>query len=205
MKANKIIFLVSMFFLMPHSLYANAIDNFRQQMSCYTLECSHWYVSGNIGVSHLHDTKAPRSKDSVDENGPGFSAFGGYQFNSVFGAELGYTQYHDSRETIGTATGSSTIAKTEHYAVTLAATGKLPLAYGFSARGKLGLAYSYANKIFIFGPSASSGAVSLYYGLGFLYSITPKADLVAEWASVRGNNYTGSSELYSLGFTFAIV
>ena len=171
-------------------------------MRTYTLDCGHWYVGGNIGVSHLHDRPNPGSNDSVDENGPGGSIVGGYQFNSLLGSELGYTQYKNSRET----SGSVIVAKTEHYAVHLAATGRYPLINKLSALGKLGAAYSYAQKIAtISGTAASSGAVSLYWGLGLNYSLTPRVDFIAQFAEAVGNHFTGSADLWSVGLNFAIV
>lgn len=182
--------------------FTSTVNSIAKDLSRYTLDCSHWYAGGGVGVSNLHDDEAPGSSDSVTEIGPGWDVYAGYQFNSILGTELGYTQYHDSRET----SDGTNVAKTEHYAVDLAATGRYPLFDRISFLGKLGLAYSYANKIFTTtGFAASSGAVSLYGGAGFLYSITPKVDLTAEWAVARGNNHTGSSELYSLGMRFAIV
>lgn len=174
----------------------------QQKLNAYSLDCPHWYVGANVGVSHLYDSKTPRSTNSVNENGPGWSLLGGYQFNSLFGGELAYTQYHASRETAG----STNIATTEHYAVSVAATGKYPLIDKFSALAKLGVAYSYSNKVYTAtGVAGAAGSVSPYAGLGLIYSITPRADFIAQWAGVRGNDYTGSATLYSLGFTFAIV
>lgn len=171
-----------------------------QALSTYTVTCPHWYVGANLGLSHLHDQSTPGLNSSVDQNGPGWNVNAGYQFNGMFGAELGYTQYHNSRETFGV----TNIAQTEHYSSYLAATGKYPLIQQISVIGKLGLAYSYANKIFNTGPSFSSGSLSAYYGLGFAYSVTRTVDFIAQWASARGNNYTGSAELYSLGVSAAI-
>lgn len=173
---------------------ANRLDSF-------TLTCPHWYVGGAIGYSRLHDDPTPNTVNSVDQNGPGFAVDVGYQFSSLFGAELGYTQYHRSRET----SGAFTNAQTEHYAVYLAATGRYPIMCQLSAFAKLGAAYSYANKIYTLGASASAGAVSPYLGLGLAYSVTRTVDFVAQWGGVRGNDYTGSSELYSLGINMAIV
>ncbi|RDI44559.1 outer membrane beta-barrel protein [Aquicella lusitana] len=176
-------------------------NNIGQRMSTYTLDCAHWYAGGNIGISHLHDDPNSGSGNSVDENGPGWSVVGGYQFNSILGAEMGYTQYHDSRET----SGSTVIAKTEHYAVHLAATGRYPLVDKLSALGKLGAAYSYAQKIATAsGVAKSSGAGSLYWGLGLDYSITPKVDFIAQFAEAVGNDYTGSTDLWSVGLNVAI-
>jgi len=166
------------------------------------LDCAHWYVAGNLGVSHLYDSRSTGTTNSVDENGPGWDAAIGYQWNSILGSELGYTQYYNSRETAA----RTVVAKTSHFAVHLNATGKYPLFYKVSALGKLGVAYSYAQKIFTAaGAAGSSGSVSPYVGLGFDYSLTKRVDMVAQWAWVRGNNYTGSATLYSLGMVFAIV
>jgi hypothetical protein len=178
------------------------IANADQQLSAYTLGCSHWYVGGNLGVSHLKDSATTGTNNSVTQNGPGWSVNGGYQFNTLLGTELGFTQYHDSRET----SGATNVAKTEHYAVDLVATGRYPIINRWSVIGKLGAAYAYANKIYTAGGgAASSGSLSPYGGVGFAYAITPKIDFIAQWAAARGNEYTGSSSLYSLGLNAALV
>lgn len=160
-----------------------------------------WYVAGNLGVSHLYDDNAAGTSNSVDENGPGFDATLGYQFNRTWGGELGYTQFYNSRET----SGSTVVARTSHFAVHANATARYPLAHRLSALGKLGLAYSYAQKIFeATGAAGSSGSVSPYLGLGLDYKLTRRADLLAQWSFVRGNNYTGSATLYSLGVQYAL-
>ncbi|MBA3662220.1 MAG: outer membrane beta-barrel protein [Gammaproteobacteria bacterium] len=182
--------------------FSSCFDKIGQALGCYTLDCGHWYVGGNIGVAHLHDRANPFSDDSVDENGPGGSVVGGYQINSIIGAEIGYTGYTNSRE----YAGSTLIAKTEHYAVHLAATARYPLFDGWSALGKLGVAYSYAQKMAIAtGSAASSSTGNLYWGLGLDYSVTPTIDFIAQFAEARGNRSTGSSDLWSLGVVWALV
>lgn len=199
----------SLSFIFSQVALANTTSIFErsaQRLSTYTLDCAHWYVGGNLGVSHLHDKRSTRSRNSVDENGPGWNVVGGYQFNSMLGAELGYTQYHDSRE-MASSTGTD-IARTEHYAVDLAATGRYPLVNKISALGKLGVAYNYARKVLNGGGalSAKTGkAGSLYWGLGFDYSLTPKIDFVAQFAEAVGNHLTGSTDLWSLGLNVALV
>lgn len=177
---------------------------YKDQQPCCTCTVpeAHWYFSGNIGVSHLHDNATPGTTNSVNQNGPGWNVDAGYQFNRFFGAELGFTQYHFSRET----TALLNVATTEHYAVDAAAVGRLPLVNNFGALAKLGIGYGYANKIYTAsGLASAAGSVSLYGGLGFTYSVTPKVDFVAQWAGLRGNHLTGSTELYSLGAIVAIV
>lgn len=193
-------------FTFSNAAFASIYSNPAQVLGTYTLDCAYWYVGGGIGVSHLYDSKVPGSQDSVDENGPGWSAYGGYRFNSLLGWELGYIQYYNSRESIGTGGhGSNIIAKTTHFATYTGGTLRYPLFNKFSAMGKLGVAYSYSLKEFTTGPSGSSGSVSPFVGLGFAYSVTKNADIVADWSLVEGNNYTGSSVLFSLGVTFGIV
>jgi outer membrane protein W len=168
----------------------------------YTLDCGHWYVGANLGLSHTHDDRNPNSVNTVDQNGVGGSALAGYQWNSNLGTELGYTYYTNSREYFA----STIVAKTQHYAVDLAATGRLEMAYRLSALGKLGVAYSYAQKMAIgSGVAQSSGSVSPYWGLGLDYSITPHVDAVLQFAEAAGNHLTGSTDLWSIGFTWAIV
>lgn len=174
-----------------------------QSMSAYTLDCGHFYVGGNIGVSRLHDDKNPGSTNTVYGYGPGYSVLGGYQFNSIAGAEFGFTKYHDSRE----ATGSTIVAKTEHYSVDFAGTGRYPLMYNkWTLLGKLGLAYNYAQKMAIAsGVARSAGPVSWYYGLGVDYSLTKKFDIILLGAESYGNSKTGSTDLFSIGLNMALV
>jgi hypothetical protein len=165
-----------------------------------------WYVGGHIGESITHDNRAPASSDSVTQIGPGWTVDLGYQFaefrRAIFAGELGYTQYHNSNET----TPGINVASTEHFASYLAAVVQYPLINNFNILGKLGIAYSYAKKVFTTsGVSASANAYSPYYGAGFSYNVTPNAALVLQWARVRGNSKTGSTDLASLGITYNLI
>ena len=170
------------------------------------LECPHWYMGGNLGVSHLHDKAAAGSTDYVDQNGPGWNVNVGAQFIRIFagmfGAELGYTQYADSRENnIGV-----NVANTEHYSTYLAAEGKYPLVDKVSALGKLGVSYQYARKVFIgSGATKSANTYSPYGAIGLAYDLTCNFAFVGLLARDWGhNNSTGSADLYSLGFSYSI-
>lgn len=164
---------------------------------------SPWYVSANIGVSHLFDDKIPGSTNSVNQNGPGWNVNAGYQFNHRYGLELGFNNYHDSRET----TGSTEIARTEHYAAYLAGTGRYRFSHRIHALGKLGLAYSYANKVLKGAGGAAKGAnsLSLYYGAGIAYHLTKHTEAIAQWSRALGNDTTGSADLYTVGFSFDVM
>lgn len=171
---------------------------------CSSAQCTagHWYVAANLGVSHLYDDDAPGSNNSVDQNGPGWDATFGYQYTPMLGGELGYTQYYNSRET----NGSTVLAKTTHFAVHLNAVGRYPIYHRLDVIGKLGIAYAYAQKIFeASGAAGSAGSVSPYLGLGLSYHLTSSVNMLGQWSYLRGNQYTGSNTLYSLGFEFAIV
>lgn len=162
-----------------------------------------WYVGGHVGLSRTHDKAAPASGDSVTQIGPGWTADLGYQFfeyrRAIFAGELGYTQYHNSNETAP----NTNVASTEHFATYLAAVVQYPILNRFNVLGKLGVAYSYAKKVFTgSGASASANVYSPYYGAGVSYNITQQAALVLQWARVRGNGSTGSTDLTSLGVSY---
>jgi hypothetical protein len=162
-----------------------------------------WYVGGHVGISRTHDKAAPGSGDSVTQIGPGWTADLGYQFvewhRAIFAGELGYTQYHNSNETVPNVN----VASTEHFAAYLAAVGQYPLVGHLNILGKLGVAYSYAKKVFTTsGGSASANVYSPYYGAGFSYNVTQQAAIVLQWARARGNGSTGSTDLTSLGVTY---
>lgn len=168
---------------------------------------SHWFFAGGLGVSHLYDKVPPGVDDSVDENGPGWDVSLGYMFNHMIGTELGYTQYYNSRETHA----KFVVGKTTHFAVHLDAIGEYEFYPRWNAIGKLGIAYAYAQIIIddfndnrLDGASDSSGSVSPYMGLGIGYALTETVQLVGQWSFVRGNDYTGSNTLYSLGLVCAI-
>ena len=186
--------------------YANSVtdqmSNARQKMGTYTLDTPHLYVGANIGLSHLRDQPNSGSANTVKENGPGGSVVAGYQINSMWGAELGFTQYYNSKET----NNGTIIAKTEHYAIPLALTGRYPLIGPLSALGKAGVEYNYAQKMAILsGVAKSSNVIGFYWGLGFIYSVTTKADVVAQFAQAAGSHATGSTDLWSIGINFAVV
>ncbi len=164
-----------------------------------------WYVGGHVGVSRTHDDPAVNSGDSVTQIGPGWTVDLGYRFYQFYRAtlagELGYTQYHNSNETLP----GVNVASTEHFASYLALVAEYPLCHNFNVLGKLGVAYSYAKKVFTTGgASASANTYSPYYGLGVSYNMTDRAELVLQWARVRGDHSTGSTDLTSLGVTYSL-
>ncbi|MEO8400276.1 MAG: outer membrane beta-barrel protein [Gammaproteobacteria bacterium] len=161
----------------------------------------HWYAGANIGVSNTHDKRTISGVGSVKNTGPGWSVDGGYQFTPTWGAEMGYTGYNISYDD----SHSVNIAQTQHYSVDAALTGQYPLVRKLNALGKAGVAYNYARKDTPFGPTADSGSVSAYGGLGFEYNLNQHFDVIAQWARSWGNNYTGSTDLYSIGLKVALI
>src|SRR5688572_5870920 len=55
----------------------------------------YWYAGWNLGVSDVNDVGTVANPK---QTGPGWSADMGYQWTPMFGAELGFTQYHNSNE-----------------------------------------------------------------------------------------------------------
>lgn len=170
--------------------------------SCAVPCTTPWYVGGSIGMSHLFDKKTTGTSNSVDENGVGGNVNVGYQYSEMWGGELGYNYYSPSRETSGT----TEVARTYHYSVYLAGTGRYRLTNEIEALGKLGVSYNYANKVFNTAPGSAAGAQtgSLYYALAAAYNLTRKTDFVLEWSRSLGNDTTGSADLYSFGVSVKV-
>lgn len=165
--------------------------------------CPHWYIGGNLGISHAFDNPFAGTTDYVEHSGTGWSVDTGYQFLHIYGAmigaELGYTYYADSREYTRTSP-PVTVGRTEHQSVDLVATLQLPVVYNFSLLGKLGGAYNYARKnAYPINISRSANNGSIYYGGGVMYNVTKAAAIVGQWNRSRGNSSTGTTDLYSIG------
>lgn len=165
-----------------------------------------WYAGFNVGESRTHDRAAPGSSDSVTQIGPAWSADLGYQFfkwyNASFAGEIGYINYYHSSETLP----GVNVANTDHFGAYAALVGTLPLGYNFGILGKVGPGWSYAKKVFeATGTSASANDWSPFYAAGLSYNMTQNASLLAQWSRIRGNSKTGSTDLISLGVSYAFM
>ena len=183
-----------------HAHFDEYMSNARAYLSTYTLDCGYWYAGAGLGVSHLHDRIPRGGLGYMANNGPGWTAYGGYRFNSLFGVELGYNQYYQSRHYVPGNGFKTLVAYTNHFSSYIAGVGHFPIYERFSGLVKLGFAYSYAWKKYTTGTIFRDDTFRPFYGLGLAYSINPRTDLVWEWTEAAGNKKTGSADLFTLGF-----
>jgi OmpA-OmpF porin, OOP family len=123
------------------------------------------YAGIALGASSLH---AEHGAANVDDDGFGstFRVYGGYQFNNLLGAEVGYARIGDVSQSFENT--SYTLKTRSAYA---AATVRLPLTETISVGGKLGLSFGEVSGNDL--PSEARGATgrksSLMAGIGAEY------------------------------------
>lgn len=165
-----------------------------------------WYVEGNVGVTQLSHTSYG-SGSSVTSKGAGYNINGGYKFSPFFAGEVGVTRYANG--TIKNA--GTTAATTKQNSADLAGKGILPITdTGFELFAKVGIAWvrtkmkisnaGAANGLTL--PSGTTSTSNLFIGLGGDYSITPNLPVNIQWQRARGNNKTGTLDLYSIGLSY---
>jgi len=167
-----------------------------------------WYLEGNGGYSSINNGNYV-SGSSISTTGIAWNLNGGYKFSPFFGGEVGYTRYSNSAAKVNAVK----VAKATYYSYDIAGKGILPIGdSGFELFAKLGIArlnakvsstnssYAIANGINVStGTNASTG---YYFGLGADYSFLPALALNGQWQRAKGNNKTGTQNLYSLGMSY---
>ena len=171
-----------------------------------------WYVGAGVGSSNLSGVDgsagiAPASLTGVDGNKTSSKFFGGYQITPNWGVEAQYGNLGSRTGSVrlagvslGTVTGKST-------QMSLAGTGTLPLASGFSLMGKLGVTSNKTNTTGA-GVSSSDSVSGLLVGVGVSYSLTKEASLRLEIENFgKGSNGASGSTIrasnVSLGLVYA--
>jgi OOP family OmpA-OmpF porin len=141
---------------------------------------------------------------SISDKGTGFKVFGGYQFNPMFGAEIGYAQFGTASVSGGGATASAK-PKTFYGAVT----GTIPLDNQFALIGKLGAANTRTtvNASFMGEKwSEKQSDTSLLVGVGASYALNDKVSLVAEYENFgkvsKGEGGSLKVDQFSVGARF---
>ena len=128
-----------------------------------------FYVGANIGQSKLKD-----GCSGCDDKDTAWRFLGGYQLNSNFAAELGYTNLGE-------------FGATKVNARELVGVGLFPLGNQFGIYGKLGGHHSEVK-----GGGSESGN-GLTYGAGLQYDLSPNLGLRGEWQ--RYDKLAGISDL----------
>lgn len=160
-----------------------------------------FYMGASVGRA---SQKLSEGGVSLKDRSTAGAVFGGYQFNDMLGAEIGYTQLGDWSVREGGAV--ATLKPKTFYA---ALTGTVPLGNGFAVIGKLGAARTRttASASFLgFGDSARNTEASLMAGLGVAYALNEKVALVAEYENfgkiVKEDTGSLKADKFSAGVRF---
>lgn len=163
---------------------------------------SGWFIGAGGGLSKFKDgcTVVGGPGISCDDDGTTWRAFGGYQFNSNFGFELGYADLGEAtQEPVG---GGSTTFEAKVYEMTLV--GTVPLGEQFSVYGKWGFFHWDADRtiVGVGAGTASTSGKDITYGFGVKYNFTRSLALRMEWQrykDIGDVNFTGVSDVDVFG------
>ena len=135
-----------------------------------------FYVGGGFGQSKAKDWCAQAGGISCDDRDTAWKAFGGYQLNRNFAAELGYTNLGEFKASAG---GLSDNAKVNAWE--LSALAAWPFMNQFAVYGRLGAYRANVKEDTNFVGSFEHTNTDLTYGLGGQYDFTRNFGLRLEW------------------------
>src|SRR5437868_7245715 len=145
-----------------------------------------FYVGGGFGQSKAKDWCANAGGISCDDRDTAWKAFGGYQFNRNFAAELGYTNLGEFKASAGGLTDNAKASAWE-----LSALAAWPFMNQFAVYGRLGAYRANVKEETNFGGNFEHSNTDLTYGLGAQYDFTRNLGLRVEgqrYAKVGGGD-----------------
>ena len=161
-----------------------------------------FYLGAGVGQSKAKDacTGLAGTGITCDDKGTAFSIFGGYQVNTNFGVELGYTDLGKA-----TASGFGATASFEAKGFELVGVGTYPINPQFDVYGKLGF-FRWDLDFSASGPggslSQSESGTDLTFGFGVQYIFTENFGIRVQWQRYNdiGNKATtGASDVDVIG------
>jgi OOP family OmpA-OmpF porin len=173
-----------------------------------------WYVGAGVGSSNVTGVDgsagiAPANLTGLDGNKTSSKFFGGYQITPNWGVEAQYGNLGSRSGSVRLAGASLGTITSKATQMSLAGTGTLPLASGFSLMGKIGLT-SNKNNVTGAGSSGSDSVSGLLVGLGVSYNLTKEASLrleIENFGKVSKDNGASGSAIrasnVSLGLVYA--
>jgi len=139
---------------------------------------SGWFIGAGGGISkYKSGCAALVTPGTCDDNGNYWRVFGGYQFNSYFGYEMGYGDLGELTRTT-TGVGSDNVEAKVLEAVLVLT---IPLVDSFSVYAKYGI-YSFdADRTVTGAATVNAKGREMTYGFGAKYDLTKNIALRAEW------------------------
>ncbi|MFI5446162.1 outer membrane beta-barrel protein [Polaromonas sp. UC242_47] len=175
-----------------------------------------WYAGIGAGSSKATGIDGPITGAGIPagtrltggDNSKGmYKLYGGYQITPNWGVEAQYADLGNRDVVARNVAGTQIVAgsiKLSQYSI--AGTGTLPLAGGFSLLGKLGVSNN-RGKISVQGVSDSGSKSSLMAGIGAAYNITPALAVRLEYEDFGkvGDGFGGSirANAYSVSLKYA--
>ena len=141
-----------------------------------TSDTSAFYVGGGFGQSKAKEWCSTAGGISCDDRDTAWRAFGGYQLNRNFAAELGYTNLGKFTASAG---GLTDDAKVNAWDLSLLAAW--PFMNQFAVYGRLGAYRANAKEETNFVGNFEHSNTDLTYGLGAQYDFTRNLGMRVEW------------------------
>jgi len=160
-----------------------------------------WYIGAGGGSTKFRSAcNGFAGPGSCDDNGVYWKVFGGYQFSSYFGFEIGYVDFGKAELQ---TTGVSDTFEATGFEANLVVT--VPFTEAFALYGKFGI-YRWDVDRVVTGTgafTADGSGSDMTYGLGARYNLTNSIALRAEWQRYfsMGDAFTGGYDVdaYLLG------
>jgi len=166
-----------------------------------------WFLGASGGIAKVRDgcpgVTVPGS--TCDDSDTAWRVFGGYQFNSYFGYELGYADLGEVTQSVA-GVGSATF---ETKAVDMALVLTLPIDPQLALYGKWGIFYWELDRTItgVGAGTTEATGTDITYGFGIKYSLTRNFALRMEWQRYRdvgdaATTGTSNVDVASLGIAF---
>lgn len=159
------------------------------------------YVGGALGRS---EQKLSVGDVSMSDTDVSYKMFSGYQFTSMFGAEIGYTKI--GRSVIEQAGMRATIEPSSLY---LAATATWPVTADLSVYGKLGVARTHSKLKAVYGADTetdSDNRTTAMFGLGASFPLTPNVSIFGEYENfgkiLKDDDASLKADTFSVGLRY---
>jgi OOP family OmpA-OmpF porin len=135
-----------------------------------------------LGAASANSNSSTNGLNATDNDGykSNVKVFGGYDFNSMWGAEAGYTDFRNSGFNYNVA-GVNGRGNTDGYSYYVAGKAMMPVNDQFGVYGKLGVEHSQRSLKDVGVYNASNSDTGVYAGVGLQYNFTPKTAVVAEY------------------------
>jgi opacity protein-like surface antigen len=165
------------------------------------------YFGGQLGYGHTQN-------DAMQLGSSGLAGrlFAGYQFNSYFSTELGWTKFHNATTSVEYDWFSTHNYTVKTNALDLVGKASYPVTSNIDLYGKLGVAYVMQNTDANFNAwgighhmSWNESAFLPTYGVGGSYHFTPKLAMDVSYNRIEkvGNTSIGSSDFVGAGLTYS--